>query len=77
MIVRRDAGERAQVGLAALDDLVERLRAMADLEDRHADAGQRHQVALRLLEHLERQHGRPSGKIENSVRSSHGSHGLK
>ena len=65
MIIRRNAGERAQVRLAALDDIVERLRAMADLEDRHADARQRHQIALGLFEHLEGKHSRAGGKIEN------------
>ena len=58
--------ERAHVRLAALDDLVERLRAMADLQDRHADARERQQIALRLLEHLDRQHRRTGGEIEDA-----------
>ena len=43
---------------------------MADLEDRHADAGQRQEVALRLLEHFDRQHRRAGRKIEDAMSSS-------
>jgi hypothetical protein len=58
VIVLRDSRQRANIGLATLDHVVERFRAVADLEDRHADAGQREKVALRLLEHLDWQYGR-------------------
>ena len=68
------ARERAQVGLATLDDLVEGRGAMADLEHRHADAGQRQQVLLDLLEHGDRQHGRTGGKVVNASGSRGGCH---
>ena len=45
-----NASQLAQVRLASLDDLVERLRAMADLEDGHADTRQRQQILLRFAE---------------------------
>jgi hypothetical protein len=53
----------SQIGLGRGDDRVERLRAMADLHHGHADAGQRHQIALRLLENLDRHHGRPCREV--------------
>ena len=39
---------------------------MADLHHRHADAGQRDQIALRLLEHRQRQDGGTGGEVENA-----------
>ena len=44
------------------------LAAMADLEDRRADAGQRHQIALHFGQHRLGQHGRAGGKIVDSLR---------
>src|SRR5262245_41339039 len=40
---------------------------MADLQDRHADAGQRQQVALHLFENGQRQHGRARGEVVDAV----------
>jgi hypothetical protein len=44
---------------------------MADLEDRHADAWQREEISLRLLENVDRKHRRAGGKIEDSSCRSH------
>jgi hypothetical protein len=63
--------QRAEVRFAPFDDLVEGLRPVADLKNRHADAGQRQQVALRLLEDFDRQNRRPGRKVEDT---SHGGH---
>jgi hypothetical protein len=46
---------------------------MADLEDRHADAGQRYQVALNLFENRQRQHRWTSGEVEDAVNGGHSS----
>ena len=40
---------------------------MADLHDRHADAGQREQIALRLFEHGQGQDGGTGGEVEDAV----------
>ena len=61
------SAERADVGLGLREDRLERLRAMADLEDRHADAGQRHEIALDLLEHRHRQHRGAGGEVEDAM----------
>ncbi len=71
MVAVGNAGERADVALGTLDDFVEWLRAVADLEDRHADAGHRQEVLACLFEDLDRKHGRPGGKIENAIRCRH------
>ena len=41
----------ADVGLGLREDRLERLRPVADLENRHADARQRDEIALDLFEH--------------------------
>ena len=41
---------------------------MADLHHRHADARQRQQIALRFLEHRQRQHGGTGGKVVDAMR---------
>jgi hypothetical protein len=40
-----------------VQQILERLRAVADLHHRHADAGQRNQIALRFLEDGHGQNG--------------------
>ena len=45
--------QHPQIRLAALDDVVKRLRPMADLQDGHSDAWERQQIALRLFEHFD------------------------
>src|SRR5262249_61989860 len=67
LIAGGDRGELADVGLAALDDIFERLRAVADLENRHPNAGKGHQVLLRLSEDRLRKNGGAGGKVENAV----------
>src|SRR6187402_1772825 len=71
MVAVGNAGERADVAFGALHDFVEWLRTVADLEDRHADAGHRQKILAGLFEDLDRKHGRPGGKIENSIRCRH------
>src|SRR5205814_2096315 len=71
LVVGRNPGERPHVRFAALDDVVEGLRAVADLEDRHADARQLQKVALRFLEDLDGKNGRTGGEIMNACRCSH------
>ena len=51
------------------EDVLERLRAVADLEDRHADAGQRHEIALRLLENGHGQDRGAGGKVVDALDS--------
>jgi hypothetical protein len=45
---------------------------MADLEDRHADTGEGEEIALRLLEDLERKNSRTGGEVMDAWRSGHG-----
>ena len=58
-VAGRNAQQFAQALLRFGPDRVESLRAMADFEDRHADAGQRDQVPLGLFDDRQRQDGRP------------------
>ena len=44
---------------------------MADLENRHTDAGQRDQIALNLLEHRQRQHRGARGEVVNAMNGGH------
>src|SRR4029079_7765353 len=67
LVLGRNIAELAHVGFRALDDLVERLRPVTDLHDGHADAWQRDEIALGLLEHLQRQDRRPGGEIEDPM----------
>ncbi len=71
-VVRRYAQQRAEIGLGLIDDFVEGLRAMADLQDRHARAGQGQQVALRLFDGRQGKHGRARRKIIDAL--FHGFH---
>jgi hypothetical protein len=66
-IVRGDGGERTDVGLGLGKNRFERLRAMADLEDRHPHAGQRDEVALHLFQDRHRQHRRSGGEIVDAL----------
>ena len=63
----RDAGQRAKIRLGLGDDPFERGRAVADLHDRHADARQRHEIALRLLEDGQRQHRRAGREVVDAL----------
>ena len=44
---------------------------MADLEDRHADAGQRDEIALNLFEDRHRQDGRTGGEVVDALNGRH------
>src|SRR5262245_27700674 len=44
---------------------------MADLEDRHADSRQRHEIALDLFEDGSRQHRRAGGEVEDAMGHRH------
>ena len=68
LVVRRHARQRADVLDRAVEHVLERLRAVADLHDRHADVGQRDQIALRLLEHRKRQDGGAGGEVVDTGR---------
>ena len=46
---------------------LERLRAVADLEDRHPGAGQRDQIPLDFLEHRDGQHRRTGGEVVDAM----------
>src|SRR5439155_20551810 len=70
-IVRRHAAERPDVSFGLLEDRLERFRAVADLEDRHPDAGQRDEVALNLLEDRQWQNRGACRKIEDALHDSH------
>ena len=72
LVAVRDAGQPADVRLGLAEDRLEGRRAMADLHDGHADAGQRHEVALDLLEHGQRQDGRAGREVVDAVRGGHG-----
>ena len=52
----------------------ERFRSVADLEDRHADAGKRHEIALRLFENGNGKNRGTCGEVKHSMRC--GSHML-
>ena len=67
VVVVGDARQLADVRFTLGEDGLERLRPMADLEHRHADAGERQQVALRFLECGERQHGRAGREVVDAV----------
>jgi hypothetical protein len=47
--------------------LVERLGAMADLHHGHADAREIQHLALRLLQHRQRQHGGAGAEVKDSL----------
>src|SRR5262249_32876577 len=55
----------------SFDHIVEGLRAMTDFEDGHADAGEREQITLRLLEYLDRKYRGTCREIENASRGCH------
>ena len=67
-VVRRHVRKFSDVGFGPREHVFEYLGPVADLENRHADARQRHQLALSLLEHRHRQHGGAGGEIENAFR---------
>ena len=73
-VVVGDAGERADVGLGRVEDRFERLRPVADLQDRHADARQRDEIALRLFEDGLGQDGGTGAEVEDALNG--GRHGL-
>ena len=62
LVRRRNVAERAQVGLGPREDVLEGLRAVADLEDRHADARAARRDRAALLRAPET--GRTAGPAE-------------
>ena len=65
LVVGGDTAEGAHVSLGLGQNRLERLRAMADLQHRHAHAGQGNEVALRFDEDGRRKHGRPGREVED------------
>src|SRR5580692_7726524 len=66
-----NAGEHANVGFRLGQNRLACPRAMADLENRHAHAGQREEIALNLLEDRYWQHCRSGGKVVHAVSGGH------
>jgi hypothetical protein len=75
LVVRRNGRQRADVGLRLREDRLERRRAVADLEDRHADSRQRHEIALNLFENGHRQDRGPRREVVDAMNGSHGRSG--
>jgi hypothetical protein len=67
-----DAEQALQQGEGFFEDAVEGRAAVADLQDRHAHPRKGEHLDAGLLEHLDRQNGRPGGEVEDAVR--HGGH---
>ena len=54
-VVRRHARQLTKSGDGTCKQILEHLRPMADLHHRHSDTRERNEIALRLLEHRERE----------------------
>ena len=67
-MVRGHGQEFPEVGLGLLDDGREPRAAVRDLQRRCADPRKRHQLALRLFEHRERQRARSRSEVEHAFR---------
>ena len=67
MIVVGQARQGPQVGLGLPENPLELGRPVADLEHRHPDAGEGHQVVLRLLEHRLGQHRGAGAEVVHAV----------
>src|SRR5262245_14687032 len=71
MIIRRYAAECANVSFGLLEDRFKGPRAVADLEDRHADARQRDQIPLDLFQHRHGQYRGTRGEVVDTMNSGH------
>ena len=66
-VVGGNAQQRAKIGFGLVQNLLELLRAVADLQDRDAGARQGQQVALGLFQGRQGQNGRTGRKIVDAL----------